>query len=114
MKETRRQADALRQQRTLAERLTVWRDERRAAAHKRAKENRHTGPRGVDRVPDRLRVHPEPPAYLVKHTDANYRTRRDRALWSGGLRTGSNEPHVNPDKDRRLAGKARRAARRSR
>ena len=116
MKKTRRQVDALREQRTMAERLTIWREDRREAARKRNKEarkNRRTGPRGVNRVPERVRVHPAAPVAVVSYTDDNYRTRRNRALWSGGLRAGKNQPHVNPDKDRRLAGKARRTARRS-
>lgn len=117
---TTRQREALRAQRTLAERLRVWREERRNAAIERNTKRRKAervareGKRGIDRVPDKVKVAGLQPVQLVAHEHPTYRYRRNVALFYGsGLATGKNQPHVNPDKDRRLAGKARRRARRT-
>lgn len=113
---TRRQKDALREQRSLGERLSVWREGRADAARTREAERRKADqarPRGVDRVPEQLRTRVEP-VTLVEHDHPTYRMRRARKNYLGGpLATGKNRPHVNPGRDRRLAGKARRRARRA-
>lgn len=97
---TRKQVDARREQRTMAQRLTVWREGRRAAAdareakrRKAAKARRKKESRGVDRVPERLRVDPPKPVYLIQHTAPNYAWRRARALSFGTeMATGTNQP----------------------
>lgn len=116
---TRTQAAARRDQRTLAERLKVWREGRRDKARDLAAKRRKAeakarkkskATRGVDRVPERYRVTGPAPVYVVQHTDAPYRWRRRHALNTGRTLTSSdNQPHVNPARDQRKGARLRKA-----
>jgi hypothetical protein len=104
-----------------------WQDqwERAAKATKERRAERAKalkGTRGVDRVPDGLKIDPPAPTVLVEHTDVPASWRRAQRGFTGrppggGFRHPSpprstNEPRRNPDKDRALPGKARIRARR--
>lgn len=88
-----------------------WFEERRTESMKRnaaaAKAYRER-PRGVDRVPDRYRVHAPVPKYVVQHTSANYTQRRAWALGQGrSLPSSGNESHVNLGRDRKPGARLR-------
>jgi hypothetical protein len=114
------QVDARRRSRATRDRMRAWLSERKEAAEKRRAEAAPlTGPRGTDRVPERLRGLRVEPRVLHEHIDRAGRDRRHRPTRTGGSAfrgmplPSRNTPYVNPDKDRRLAGKARRRARRA-
>jgi hypothetical protein len=77
--------------------LRDWFDARREAADKRRKDAAKAprGPRGVDRVPARYRMHVPAPVYVVEHHDMPRDVRRAR----GYRITSGNTPHVNPARD---------------
>lgn len=102
---TRRQSQARRDQRGLRDNMSAWRETRRTAALKRLAERRKANQKEPKPKPE--------PSWLVKHTDWNHRDRRELRRSFGRMPRSTNQPYVNPDKDRRLAGKARRNARRA-
>ena len=80
---------------------------RKAAAE--ARKARNALPRGVDRVPDRLKGLQSKGQQLVTHEDDNYATRRLRHLATGRqMAPGTNQPAHNPARASRNRGKRRR------
>jgi hypothetical protein len=66
--------------------LRAWLHDQEIAASKRAKEEAksyRSRPRGVDRVPDKLKGLSQKTEYIVKHEDDNYKSRRAMAKFSG-------------------------------
>lgn len=118
---TRKQSEALAEQRTRAAELSAWREGIVAALEKakakRAKkrgQRKPDGKRGIDRVPKHLRGLAVQPKVLVEHTDTAYADRRRWARNTGRkLPMSANTPVRNQFKDRSLSGKARVEARRA-
>lgn len=79
--------DALARQKAHGESLREWLQDRakKAAEYEKEKTKEfRSRPRGVDRVPDRLKFGTEPPKVIVAHEDDNYESRRRMAKFSGG------------------------------
>ena len=71
------------------------------------------GTRGIDRVPERLRVEQPAPEHVVEHTDAPHRDRRAMHINQGrAFRPGQNQPYVNPARaEKKARAKARKGGR---
>jgi hypothetical protein len=83
--------------------------ERSREAAAEARRERNAQPRGVDRVPGRLRGLHSKGEQLVEHTDSTYAWRRRQSLDTGRkLRPGTNKPAHNPERAERPRGKRRR------
>lgn len=109
------QREAIARQKAHGESLRSWLQDRATAAKKavakrRAEAAKNRPSRGVDRVPERYRGAGKPIVeHLVEHADENYRTRRDRGLSHGsGMRSGTNQPHVNPARDAKRGARLRK------
>lgn len=104
--------EILRKQKERGNELRDWMQGRAIEAGTRSKEEseayyKSLGSRGIDRVPDRYRVHVPAPEMLTEHRDLNYMQRRQDALQSRRrdvlgriekvrVRPGMNEPYYSP------------------